>query len=88
LNRKDILEKRLKDKDSFKTFKKTFHYDGEKDIDSVLKCIEKYVTSDVNVEEDKITIHCTCALDKKAMQVVWNSVREGILRTSFAKVGV
>jgi len=89
LNKKDLLEKRIADKDSWKAFKTTFEqYDGDKDINSVLKFLEKDLTSDVDTEEDKITVHCTCALDKDAMKVVWDSVREGILRASLAKVGI
>jgi len=88
INRKDLLEKRLSEKAGFKAFKATFKkYDGEKDADAALQFIEKYLLKDLD-NADEVTVHHTCALDKSAMQVVWNSVREGILRATFAKIGV
>jgi len=90
LNRKDMLETRIGSKKGFKAFQKTFEdYKGESDLQSCLDFLEKEITEDLDKDErNMLTIHHTCALDGEAMQVVWNSVREGILRATFAKTGV
>jgi len=89
LNKQDLLAKRIGMEGGLKVFKKTFKkFKGEADPEAVEKFIEEFVTSDVDLEADKILVHRTCALDTEAMKVVWESVREGILRNSFAKIGI
>jgi len=90
LNRIDLFKLRIADKNGWKAFKKVYPtYDGDKDLNSCLEHIgDNFLKTLKEDQKDRvINTHQTCALDTDLMKVVWDSVREGILRVALAKVG-
>jgi len=91
LNRRDLFETRIKEDDGWASFKKELPgYKGEKK--SVKESLDHMADSFMQVVEPEnsnrgITVHHTCALDTGAMKVVWDSVRDGILRGAMTKAG-
>jgi len=85
LNKTDLLESKLKNEDTRKTFKDLFpNYNGTDD--SAHECIkEKFIS---NYEHNVITTHYTCALDTEAMGTVFTAVRQTIFDNRLSSSGV
>ena len=90
LNKVDVFDYKIKSKASFYQFKKIFpKYKGDvgdeisakKFLAEYFQTIYKEETESANVQRE-LAVHATCALDTKAMEQVFNSVRTSLLSAS------
>lgn len=89
LNRSDLFRARITEKESWKSFKKEFDtYKGSQDADACLKHMGDTFTKVLESQPKRVVnVHVTCALDTDAMKIVWDTVRESIMRNAMAKAG-
>lgn len=77
------------------TFKKFFVDEKTADAEGAAKFLSEKFRADydkhrasINNDEDILKIHLTCALDTKAMSVVFESLRANLLTSSFSDNGI
>jgi len=90
LNRKDLFHNRIVNDTHWEIFRKAFpEYNGRRQDDEALEFLGQTFLKvlDSNQKKRIVNIHYTCALDTKAMSVVWSTVREAVLRELLTKVG-
>jgi len=90
LNRSDLFEERISDDEGWKSYKKTFKdYNETREVDKCLENVGDWFMKVLGADQKDrvVNFHQTCALDSDAMKVVWDTVREGIMRASMSKAG-
>jgi len=91
LNRRDLLEERLKDDMAWASFGKRFpKYEGTRDARQILDYIrDMFMTlvKDMSTA-NPIKHHYTCALDTESLVMLWRVVREYLLKLALRDIGV
>mmetsp|Transcript_23437 Transcript_23437/g.58640 ORF Transcript_23437/g.58640 Transcript_23437/m.58640 type:complete len:346 (-) Transcript_23437:74-1111(-) len=83
-NKRDLLEKKLAKEDKLKDY---YAYTGGQDPEKAITFIKKMFLS-VMPEDKTVYTHVTCALDKKNIHFVWNSVKDLMVKDNYAQVGM
>jgi len=93
-NKLDLFHAKMESKKGWKSFKSTFpDFTGDKSEISALEFIASTFTKVLDPSYSKkdsgkvVTVHHTCALDTEGLKVVWETIREGLMRASLAKAG-
>jgi len=90
LNKYDLFEKQIKSKREFKRFKKTFKdFDGENDPEDAAMFIKDQFTDIAISDEDdgQVYQHLTCAIDTEQMTIVWNILKENVIKERLKTAG-
>jgi len=87
LNKVDLFQKKIEDKEKFAEFKKALNYDGENNVDDCTKFLEKKLTGMLQ-NKDSFHVHVTNALDTDMMRKVADDIKEAILSAHLSSFGV
>jgi len=85
------LAKKIAEDEHWNAFRKNFpDYTGQQTEEEALEYLGYTFTKVLEqTHSDRIVnVHFTCALDTKAMGVVWDTVREAVLRQLLTKIGI
>lgn len=64
-------------------------YEGESNYEDGVKFItNQFLARNHNPQSHMVYCHCTCATDKDNVQFVFNAVKDTVIRTSLAKIGL
>jgi len=89
LNRKDLFEKRIAEKESYESFTSHFpDYNGGQDAQHALDYLRDNFKENVRDQSNPLRIHATCAVERESMVVVWRTVREFLLKQALADIGL
>jgi len=91
LNRRDLFGKKISDDEHWNAFRKIFpDYTGQQTEEEALEYLGYTFTKVLEQSHSDriVNVHFTCALDTKAMGVVWDTVREAVLRQLLTKIGI
>jgi len=81
LNKIDLFKKKIENDDSFKDFQKIYpNYKGEADVNKATDYIKSLFIEQVpeGSDQENLYVHTTCALDTRAMNTVFDSVKDYI----------
>eukprot|EP01125_Pyxidicula_operculata_P015860 TRINITY_DN5402_c0_g1_i2.p1 TRINITY_DN5402_c0_g1~~TRINITY_DN5402_c0_g1_i2.p1 ORF type:complete len:351 (-),score=74.54 TRINITY_DN5402_c0_g1_i2:166-1218(-) len=89
-NRRDMFEKRIKSPESQLSFKKTFpNFEGEITFEDSMDYLrDSFLSTKKEDNNSQIIVHYTCVLDVDSMVVVWQAVRDFLLRRGLEDAGV
>lgn len=87
LNRSDLFAARIKQEEGYDSFQKTFpDYSGGQNVDQALEYIRKKFMD--GIKRDTIKHYITNALDKDAMNPIFNAVKTYILTSALQPTGI
>jgi len=87
-NKVDIFAEYVNDKTRFATFQKRYPtYKGKNSTDESVQFLRDEFMEGLDTKVS-VKTHFTCALDTDAMKMVWNNVREHIIKSRLQAAGL
>jgi len=87
LNKVDLFEKKLGDKEKFSEFKKILEYDGRNSLEDCTRFLQEKLIAKLN-NKNSFHVHITNALDTQLLGTVSDSIKEAILSSHSEDFGI
>jgi len=87
LNKVDLFQKKLEEKEKFIAFKKALGYDGDNDTEKCTNYVRANLLARL-VKKDSCHIHVTNALDTELIKTISGAIKEAILSSHLGDFGI